>query len=141
MGERPATGIRRRCPADRSRWRGSRARDRHLHALSHPALLPEGLHAACRFMTPRLTSRMTVDALMRRVSAEGGFAAVLAKGDETAGAILLLCSERGMFKSLLERTVDLDGNYRWTQCGPQDVESEATRESYIQRRRVQDRDL
>lgn len=46
-------------------------------------------------MTPRLTSRMMVDALMRRVRAEGGFATVLARGDDVAGAIVLVCSNRG----------------------------------------------
>ena len=92
-------------------------------------------------MTPRLTSRITIDALFRRVRAAGGFATVLAKGDETAGAILLVCAERGEAKALLERTIDLDGHYRWTPCGPQDVESAETRESYIQRRRRSDPDL
>lgn len=92
-------------------------------------------------MTPRLTARMTVDALMRRVSAEGGFTAVLARGDDMAGAILVMCSERGAFRALLERTLDLDGNYRWTPCGPQQLETDAIRESYIQRRRASDPDL
>lgn len=90
---------------------------------------------------PRLTSRMTVDALMRRVQAEGGFAAVLSRGDDSAGAILLLLTQRGDGGRLLERTVDLNGNYRWTPCGPQDVESAAAREGYIQRRRESDPDL
>lgn len=92
-------------------------------------------------MTPRLTSRMTIDALFRRVRAEGGFATVLHKGDEGAGTILLLCRERGEAKSLLERTADLDGEHRWMPCGPQDVEDEAIRDSYIQRRRASDPDL
>jgi hypothetical protein len=92
-------------------------------------------------VTPRLTSRMTVDALIRRVSAEGGFGTVIAKGDESAGAILLLCSERGVPTTLIERTVDLDGAYRWSRCGPQDIESGEERDSYIQRRRAQDPDL
>jgi len=92
-------------------------------------------------MTPRLTSRMTIDALFRRVRAEGGFATVIARGDAIAGTILLLCRERGIAKSLLERTADLDGDYRWTPCGPQDVDSESTRDSYIQRRRDRDPDL
>ena len=90
---------------------------------------------------PRLTSRLTVDALFRRVRAAGGFATVLARGDDSAGAILVLCSERGQVRQLLERTIDLDGSYRWTPCGPQDVESPATRDSYIQRRRDSDPDL
>lgn len=92
-------------------------------------------------MTARLTSRIIIDALFRRVRADGGFATVLAKGDATAGAILLVCAERGTVKSLLERTVNMDGTYRWTLCGPQDVESVVTRESYIERRRAQDPDL
>lgn len=92
-------------------------------------------------MMARLTSRMTVDALLRRVQAAGGFATVLARGDDMAGAILLLCTDRGRVQSLLERTVDLDGRYRWTPCGPQHVESESERDSYIQRRRARDPDL
>lgn len=92
-------------------------------------------------MTPRLTSRMTIDALLRRVAGAGGFGTVIARGDDSAGAILLLCTERGVVKSLLERTVDLDGEYRWTPCGPQDVEDAANRDAYIQRRRDRDRDL
>ena len=84
---------------------------------------------------------MTVDALIRRVQGEGGFATVIAKGDDMAGTILLLCLERGEPKALLERTVDLDGAYRWTRCGPQDVESAVERDAYIQRRRGQDPDL
>jgi hypothetical protein len=92
-------------------------------------------------MTPRLTSKMTIDALFRRVRSEGGFPTVLARGDESAGAILVLCTHRGKVKSLLERTVDIDGQYRWTPCGPQDVESATTRDDYIQRRRDRDPDL
>lgn len=92
-------------------------------------------------MTARLTSRMTVDALMRRVQAEGGFAAVLARGDEIAGAILIRCVERGVFQALIERTIDVNGNYRWTACGPQHGESEAERDSYLERRRHRDPDI
>lgn len=92
-------------------------------------------------MTPRLTARMTIDALFRRVRAAGGFATVLARGDDQAGAILLVCADRGAFKCLLERTVDLDGGYRWTPCGPQDPESAAARDAYVARRRANDPDL
>ena len=90
---------------------------------------------------PRLTSRIIVDALFRRVRAAGGFGTMLARGDDSAGAILVLCSDRGHVECLLERINGMDGNYRWTRCGPQDVESDEIRESYIQRRRERDRDL
>lgn len=92
-------------------------------------------------MTPRLTSRITIDALFRRVRAAGGFATVLARGEDGAGAILLVCADRGRVVRLLERTIDLSGDYRWTPCGPQDVESADLRDSYIARRRAQDPDL
>lgn len=92
-------------------------------------------------MTPRLTSRMLVDSLRRRVQGAGGFAAVLAHGDDTAGAILLICMEKGEVMKLLERTLDPGGNYRFTTCGPQDVASREDRDSYIRRRRAQDPDL
>jgi hypothetical protein len=92
-------------------------------------------------MTPRLTSRMTVDSLLRRVSQKGGFGAMLARGDDSGGAILVLLAERGEVRRLLERTLDSAGDYRWTPCGPLDVESPASRDSYIQRRRERDPDL
>jgi hypothetical protein len=92
-------------------------------------------------MSPRLTSRMTVDALFRRAATEGGFGSVLAHGDDGAGGILLLCRERGRVRSLLERGSDLDGNTQWLRCGPQDAESDSELDAYIQRRRDRDRDL
>ncbi len=39
---------------------------------------------------PRLVSRMRVDALLRQVAAQGGFGAVLARGDDEAGAIAVV---------------------------------------------------
>lgn len=84
---------------------------------------------------------MTVDALRRRVSAGGGFAAVLARGDEIAGGILLLVAERGAVRGMLERVSDLDGHQRWAPCGPPDVESAESRTGYIERRRRNDPDL
>ncbi|MEY3658644.1 MAG: hypothetical protein RL425_1405, partial [Pseudomonadota bacterium] len=39
-------------------------------------------------MTPRLATGIYVNALIRRVTQYGGMAMVLAKGDETSGALL-----------------------------------------------------
>lgn len=44
---------------------------------------------------PRLASRFRIDALRRRVSAAGGFATVLAHGDDGAGAIAVVTREAG----------------------------------------------
>lgn len=80
---------------------------------------------------------MLVSALMRRVQQAGGNAVVLAKGDEAAGAVLMLCAERGAVQSVRERIFDGDA-YRWQPVGP---ESPFEREEYLSRRRARDRDL
>ena len=46
-------------------------------------------------MSARLASGLKVSALLRRVDAAGGFGAVLAKGDATAGSIAIVTRERG----------------------------------------------
>jgi hypothetical protein len=89
-------------------------------------------------VTARLTSTMLVSALIRRVGAEGGNATVLAKGDATAGAILLICMEKGVVQSVRERVLDSAGCYVWTAVGP--TESDAL-SAYLERRRVRDSDL
>ena len=91
-------------------------------------------------MTPRLTSAVLVSALMRRVQAEGGNAAVVVKGDATAGSILLLSCERGLAKAILERVLAADGRYRWTAVGPVPTES-ADVHQYVEKRRRADPDL
>ena len=46
-------------------------------------------------MEARLTSAMFVSALLRLVENEGGFATVVAKGDASAGAVLIVLAQRG----------------------------------------------
>ena len=89
-------------------------------------------------MTARLTSAMLVSAMIRRVGQAGGTAMVLAKGDATAGAILLICNEKGATQSVIERVLDGTGTYAWGQVGP--AES-ADRDAYVERRRARDPDL
>jgi hypothetical protein len=89
-------------------------------------------------VTPRLTSAMLVSALIRRVGTEGGNAAVLAKGDATAGSILLICLEKGIFKSVQERVLDVSGGYSWVSVGPSEADLLS---AYTDRRRARDSDL
>lgn len=91
-------------------------------------------------MTVRLTSQMLVAALVRRAHAQGGHAAVLRHGDDSAGAVVLVCMERGRFVALMERTLDLGGHYRWARCGP-DTDDQAVRDGYLERRWQRDPDL
>ncbi len=89
-------------------------------------------------MVPRLAAGMLVSALIRRAEELGGNGMVLAKGDATAGAILIQLAERGVQGDLLERRLDREGVYRWSPTGPDDVDQ---RGDYIARRRRGDPDL
>ncbi len=92
-------------------------------------------------MTPRLTSAMLVSALVRRVQAEGGHAAILAKGDAGGGAIILACAEKGRVSALLERVLDVRGRYVWAPCGPADLADSVEISQYLERRRARDPDI
>ena len=89
----------------------------------------------------RLKSRFLVDLLIRRAETAGGFAAILAKGDETAGIILVQCSDRGVPGPLLERRFAANGDYVWEAVGPGDSEDGESRANYQERRRKADPDL
>jgi hypothetical protein len=74
-------------------------------------------------MPARIATSVLVSALLRRAQAEGGFGAVLAKGDPTAGAVAVILAERGTRKCMLERLLQPDGHYAWqdsTQAGETD---------------------
>lgn len=92
-------------------------------------------------MTPRLSTSILVSALMRRAEAEGGFAAVLAKGDPTAGAMLIVLAERGARQRILERLLQPDGSYKWHGISGQDSDNKEEIAIIIERRRKYDPDL
>lgn len=91
-------------------------------------------------MTPRLASSVLVGALVRRAQAEGGFAAVLAKGDPTSGAIGVILAEKGRKACFLERLLQPDGRYAW-QPARQEVENDREFEEFLERRRKFDPDI
>ena len=88
----------------------------------------------------RLTSAVLATALLRRAEQAGGFGAVLAKGDPTAGAIAVILAEKGRKACFLERLLQADGSYSW-QASKQDVENEQDFNSFLERRRKSDPDL
>jgi hypothetical protein len=92
-------------------------------------------------MSPRLTAAMQVSALIRRVHDAGGSAMVLARGDATAGAILLLLYDRGARPRFVERGLGPDGATSLITSGPQDIAGEDDVRHYWQRRRARDADL
>ena len=64
---------------------------------------------------------------------------MLAKGDPTAGSILVILLERGANPRLFERQPD--GDYAWREGGSQSLENPAQVPEFIARRRRFDPDL
>ncbi|WP_409372596.1 DUF1491 family protein [Sphingomonas kyeonggiensis] len=89
----------------------------------------------------RLATGMLVNALIRRAEGAGGSAMVLAKGDATAGAVLLLLVERGANPRFFERGLGPDGAPALIRSGPQLFAEDGEVTAYWQRRRERDSDL
>lgn len=89
-------------------------------------------------MTPRIASDVLIGALRRRVGAAGGFVTILARGDATAGAILILTRDRDIVGGAFERGIGADGEIALVPAGPA---GEAAIADYWQRRRRADPDL
>lgn len=93
---------------------------------------------------PRLATHVWIESVKRRVSAMGGFAMVLAKGDAVSGAILVVCLEKGRNSLLCERMPSLDGGSEWQPIWPQGSEKyrdNAEISAYWARRKARDPDL
>jgi hypothetical protein len=91
-------------------------------------------------MVPRLTSAILVSALLRRAEAEGGFGAVLAKGDETSGSIIVILLEKGANPRIFERVLQPDGLYGWASAPTRPGGSGEEVPAFIARRRRFDPD-
>lgn len=91
-------------------------------------------------MEARLASSVLAGALLRLAEAEGGFGAVLAKGDPTSGAIAVILTEKGGNPRFFERLLQPDGRYSW-QESRQVIENEQELKTFLERRRNFDPDL
>ena len=65
-------------------------------------------------MSDRLPAHLEAAALIRRAEADGGFAAVLRKGDPDRGAMTVVIRERGDLHGLMERELGPDFTYGWS---------------------------
>jgi hypothetical protein len=92
-------------------------------------------------MNERVTSKILVGALLRKAESEGGFGAVLEKGDPTAGAVLVVLLESGGNPRVLERVLQSDGRYVWQMTTNEVIENEEEVPRLIARRRRFDPDL
>jgi len=91
-------------------------------------------------MEPRVVSSLLVGALLRRAESQGGFGAILAKGDPTAGSVLVILLERGAGPRCYERLLQPDGSYAWEESRQQPADEQELRD-FLARRRRFDRDL
>jgi len=64
----------------------------------------------------RLAAGLKVSALIRRVEAEGGFAMVLARGDDTAGSIAVVHRQSGQEDVLLAPAMSVSGRYAYVEA-------------------------
>ena len=92
-------------------------------------------------MSARLASSVLVGGLIRRAESLGGFAAVLAKGDATAGAVVVILLEKGGKPRVLERILQPDGEYRWHVTSNQTIENAGEVPALVASRRRFDPDL
>ena len=91
-------------------------------------------------MEARIAASVLAGALIRKAEGEGGFGAVLAKGDATAGSILVILLEKGVNPRLLERLLQPDGGYQWLESGSQRIENSREVPEFIARLRRFDPD-
>jgi hypothetical protein len=90
---------------------------------------------------PRLSARFEIGALIRRAEQSGGFAAVLHRGHDEAGTLLLLTTQRGQNPRLWERMPTADGSRAWTSLTNKIFENPHDFSDYVARRHAQDPDL
>ena len=90
---------------------------------------------------PRLSSEFFVSALLKKANQQGGFGAVIRKGDRISGSILIICIEKGENPRLLEKMPSLDGPSTWQKIWPQDIDKQQNLDEYLARRNKFDPDI
>lgn len=79
--------------------------------------------------------------MLRQVEVEGGFGAVLKRGEREAGTILVVITQRGENARIFERMPDPEGGRKWHCLRSQDSENKQEIDDYLSRRMRQDDDL
>ncbi len=92
-------------------------------------------------MEGRLPAHLEVSGLIRMIEAQGGFAAVISKGERDAGTILILTIERDESATLYERMPQLDGTRPYIVTKKENAENKQEMDDYIARRCHQDPDI
>lgn len=88
-----------------------------------------------------LNTGLLVSAFIRRASVEGGMAMLIKRGDEMAGALLVIGMEKGVVTGVYEQIMTSSGGYEWAKVGPQTIENTQEIDDYLARRKDRDPDL
>lgn len=90
----------------------------------------------------RLSSKIWVDALVRRVNVAGAYAYVLQKGDEERGDVLVKVARLDRTASLYTPTISMEGERIFLDLIVQGVgPAEEDIDAYLERARARDSDL
>jgi hypothetical protein len=90
---------------------------------------------------PRLASHIRIGALSRMASSYGDSFMVVRRGNEIAGAILLITAVRGVTKNIFEYVTDFDGVGQWRTIRLESDLSQQSIEAYCDRRQKRDPDI
>jgi hypothetical protein len=75
------------------------------------------------------------------MASQGDFAVILNKGDPERGSILVTVWSRGRYFAALERTLGMDGEYRWAKTGPEGPDGAGELPGFLKKRTGFDPDL
>ncbi|MGB0920457.1 MAG: DUF1491 family protein [Alphaproteobacteria bacterium] len=92
-------------------------------------------------LQPRLKAGIWVKAWLRRTQVEGAFAAVVHKGDEDAGAVIIVINYLDGTAMALGQATQLDGSRGWRRLLGADPVPEREVSALIVRERSRDRDI
>lgn len=90
---------------------------------------------------PRLPTDVLVMATVRRCNNEGNFAAILHRGDDWGGAIIVKLNLLDGTSKVLTQSRDLDGKIAWLAANKGALMSESEAGEYIDRQVKRDPDL
>lgn len=92
-------------------------------------------------LEPRLAAGVRIRAMRQMAEAQGGFATILRKGDETSGTILVQWLRNDNSAILFEQMPGFDGPGEWVKIQEQDAENQEKYLHYVNRRCERDGDI